>query len=629
MDIRQFLIIVVISMFISLTAQSSDIWTGSSDGDWDNADNWDSGVVPGAGADIVFPDVVNRNINLDGNRDCNMIGFSSLDSYTFYNGALTLGTNVNQAGAGNVLFNCDINLGEDLTFTGDGTGAVEVNGSMNEISGAYRVTLNTTNYIVVLAGANAYSGGTYLITNATIRVAGHNTLGAATCFSASRRSSGTLILDSNSSLPFGEGSWVSEYGTRLTILAADSSSRVVSNVVKIRGDSGNSNWLITDGPGDIEFSEGFYYDMNVGVFNCIVSNPVTTVANMEFNPAKRLLRLHKLGPGALVIQGENESARESTTQMRFYEGTIVFANSNFLSASSFSHYDQTTGTVVFASDSPYVWGASNLWSVYSRPGALIFRSSDTNERAFPGFSTSQLATYDVRFEGEGNIRMFLGLKAYRNTTTISNSNPRVIIEGVADVSYPGCKLKKDGPGVLEIATNCVATWVNNVDGGTLMVNGFITSNLTMNVASGAVLGGSGKTAQTVVLEAGATLSPGDGGAGVLSIANLTLNTGAMYEWKFDNALGNRCDVVENLILPDGQPVVVRLIDLGKGYIKPDREFVLFTYTGADPTDPEWTFDYVGDRWGQCNPLVTVDTVEKQVVLTGISIPEIGTIFSSF
>ncbi len=70
------------------------------------------------------------------------------------------------------------------------------------------------------------------------------------------------------------------------------------------------------------------------------------------------------------------------------------------------------------------------------------------------------------------------------------------------------------------------TGATSVSGGTLLVNGAITSSVT--VASGATLGGSGASKAVTVLSGGILLPGRSGQPGILSTGGVNLNGGANF-----------------------------------------------------------------------------------------------------
>jgi hypothetical protein len=139
------------------------------------------------------------------------------------------------------------------------------------------------------------------------------------------------------------------------------------------------------------------------------------------------------------------------------------------------------------------------------------------------------------------------------------------------------------------------------------------------MAAGVTLGGRGVVHYTCSLPAGVTLSPGDP-VGTLTMSNLTMQANSVYDWDFERGAYDGC-AASNLVL--GSPLRLRLRERG-GYIRTNDAFVLFSYAEANPSNPTWQFEFVGNRWTRTNAVVSVNTNLHEVLLTGIEIRRPGT-----
>ena len=129
-------------------------------------------------------------------------------------------------------------------------------------------------------------------------------------------------------------------------------------------------------------------------------------------------------------------------------------------------------------------------------------------------------------EGTGNV--FLGEYDPGYDFAIGSNNLNTVFSGVIQdggvYGGTGGSLTKIGTGTLTLSGANTYTGATIVEDGRLIVNGSITSAVTVN---GGSLGGSG-TVRTVTINSGGTLSPGNS-PGILNVAgDLTLTMGATY-----------------------------------------------------------------------------------------------------
>ena len=96
-------------------------------------------------------------------------------------------------------------------------------------------------------------------------------------------------------------------------------------------------------------------------------------------------------------------------------------------------------------------------------------------------------------------------------------------------------LNKTGAGQLNLTGTNQHTGGTNVNAGTLLVNGSLSSG-AVSVANLATLGGTGTIGGTVTPASGGTIAPGDSsvnsGVGTLTVAGLTLGSGSISNFEF-------------------------------------------------------------------------------------------------
>ena len=119
----------------------------------------------------------------------------------------------------------------------------------------------------------------------------------------------------------------------------------------------------------------------------------------------------------------------------------------------------------------------------------------------------------------------------------------------ATVDGPGV-LAKTGVGTLIIASNALHTGGTTVSGGVLEVDGTLGSGTkTVTVGSSAWLTGNGVIQDSVTLQSGATLAPGVGGVGALTVGGaLSLAAGSInrFDLDLDNSTNDFVQVTGSL-----------------------------------------------------------------------------------
>ena len=136
-----------------------------------------------------------------------------------------------------------------------------------------------------------------------------------------------------------------------------------------------------------------------------------------------------------------------------------------------------------------------------------------------------------------------------------------------NIGAGSASLTKDGDGVMIIEGTSSYTGTTFVTAGKLLVNGDLTSSSTIDVQTGAVLGGNG-TLGPIVVGPTSTFSPGNS-PDTITVSSLTLSSGAGYlEELFGNTPGNGTTGYDKTIVTAG-PVVLSnanlTVSLGGGY----------------------------------------------------------------
>ena len=143
------------------------------------------------------------------------------------------------------------------------------------------------------------------------------------------------------------------------------------------------------------------------------------------------------------------------------------------------------------------------------------------------------ATSAGSIEGGGRFHIAGGglfIVGSRNDNTLVTGP--IVNEGLNTMGEGGA-LTKVGSGTLTLAGANTYTGDTNVDAGTLVVNGSMTSEII--VKGGAALMGSGSIAGDVTVNSGATLAPGTS-PGTLTLHNLTLAGGSTLNYELGDPL---------------------------------------------------------------------------------------------
>jgi autotransporter-associated beta strand protein len=168
--------------------------------------------------------------------------------------------------------------------------------------------------------------------------------------------------------------------------------------------------------------------------------------------------------------------------------------------------------------------------------------------------------------------------------SISNGGNLLTVGGAGDTTISGAisggagGLTKDGNGTLIVTGENSYSGITSIDGGTLRVNGNHTGTGAFNVASGAILGGTGSIAAAVNVTG--ILAPG---ASIQSLATgaLSMANGSSLEVEIQDTTGAGADLLAitgNLNLSG--IVALDLVKLGSYTWALDDKITLASYTGV-------------------------------------------------
>ncbi|MHA6193129.1 autotransporter-associated beta strand repeat-containing protein [Pseudomonas wadenswilerensis] len=275
--------------------------------------------------------------------------------------------------------------------------------------------------------------------------------------------------------------------------------------------------------------------------------------------------------------------------------TRADGNTNKAWNNTFAVFQGTAGTVTL-DGTQTIAGLQFVSDGYLLTGGDLLTTGSTNVRVDSGST----ATIDSAIKGTGSLikldngtLVLNGNNTYTGGTTISGgsvigntsslqgaivNNAALVFEQDANGSYTGNlsgtgSLTKNGSGQLLLTGTSGLTGATSVNAGSLINNGTLAS-ATVNVASGASLGGSGVYTGTVNLADGATLTAGSATA-PLSVGNLSLSSGTNLDFALGapSASTTIVSVAGNLTL-DGTLNISDAGGFGPGV------YQLFTYGGS-------------------------------------------------
>lgn len=326
--------------------QVSGTWIASSNGNWSDSANWDSGnVANGADNAATFSPGAPVNITVDGNRYIGILAFTGFD--TTLSGTDTLN-----------LFNtsfspAQVNVSNGVTATLStniaGTSGIEKTGpgtlvftGTKSYSGDTVVSVGTLELSGATAGNAQIHGSLTVNSGATVAI----TDGDGTGFGFYNNPVNSITVDggtidaiSGSHIGFGasmsmtlnhggnlSGNWYWNGDSQLSFSSLGDSTNSISGGLMLRSDSGvNHTFTVDDGSAAIDLQ---------------VNADLTEASEFSFLPASAVI---KSGAGTMILNGDNT-----------YRGN-TFINNGELgvgSDGSLRFYPTTNGTSNFVTGSP-------------------------------------------------------------------------------------------------------------------------------------------------------------------------------------------------------------------------------------------------------------------------------------
>ncbi len=532
---------------------ASGTWNGSSaDNVWATGGNWVSSSIPGvadSGVTISNTDTAiftltgasTQPIAIDaGGRNLQNITFNGSGTFTIgtTNGPALLltdggtiqiaagGSRVQTINApllleGNYTFNntqstssIGLNFGGEittaatsgtstltLTTVNSGTNNV-ITGSIDDGTSGGKLAISKTGAGQwILSGSNSYSGGT-TSSAGVLSIGNDNALGTGVltlnngtiqAFGGARSINNNILLSFNETISGTNDLTLS--GTFTNALPS-TRSLTVSNT----GQTKLTGPVLLNASGT---AATFTVSVNAGATVTIsgeVSNGSATAGNLT-----------KSGPGMLVLTASNSYTGPSLVNV----GTLAIGDDNALGAGSLTI--STSGT--FQSANATAHTVANQLGTFATSGTYTFgaTSGGTGDLTFTNTVASSVST--------------TGTSTFQINNTTSFSNP---------FGGGGGSLAKAGSGTMVLKGISTYTGTTTVKAGTLLVSGSLSASSAVtvgdlsNLATTAILGGSGKVGNVTLGAAagntGAMLSPGNGAGtnlgSTLNTGNLTVTAGS-------------------------------------------------------------------------------------------------------
>ncbi len=470
----------------------------------------------------------------------------------------------------------------------------------------------------------------------------------------------------------------------MTLTAGQTSPLTITNtgaagiVFRLAGTTGNSGIVVDAGAGALTFGgSGSAMIINMGgasgtstfINNSV--NPVTFASNANLGRGASTNQVAAFsGSGTWVLDGAiDHTGGGSVSVTKSGTGTLIFNNNNqYGGATTLTEgVLRVTHNLGFGSGGVVTNGgvlellnngAGNDGVINYDSTALTTNSGNTatyfvgNNGANTGNTIQMGGSYNL-----GNATMNVtGANDYRlgittmttgggnaGTAIINPTTANVTIGSIANGTFTRTLqlggtsddnivtgVITNGSGVMTINKIGTSTWTfeeantytgnTTVSGGTLLLNnasgsGLGTGNAVVNATG--TLGGTGGFTGNATINANGALAPGGNGViESLATGNLTFANNAIYNYDYLAGSGDLTEVTGNLLF--GANLTLNLNSLD-GYVHAGN-YVLFTYTGADPTLPNFDINFVNGG-GIASVFVNADTNE---VILALSVPEPAT-----
>jgi autotransporter-associated beta strand protein len=488
-----------VTLLLLLTQSSTFAGSGTwllnpGSADWNTPTNWSSGTVPNSSTDTAtFATSNTTSVGISASTDVAGITFNSgASAFTItvegHQDLFFDGTGItNNSGVTQNFVAANVGgLAGDIFFEGANSTA----GSLTHFTDTASSTMGSINSGTFFDGTSSTAGSaTFVQTGSTVT----NGFGGFVVFEGTSQTAGTATFINQAGGPIAGGGGFTEFDGDGTLAGrATAGSATITNEGGATDDADGQTYfnsfstagsaMITNNGGTGSGANGgtTFFNNNSTAGNATITNNAATVSG--------------------AIGGSTQFFNSSTAS-----GATLIANGGSGGAGG--------GFIVFT-------GSSTGSDVNGAARVEVFGNGylDINTHNAPGVTIGSL-------EGSGNA--FLG----NRNLTVGSLNTSTTFSGVIQDGAPGGggltggSLTKSGTGRLTLSGANTYTGATTVNAGTLLVNGSITSNVTVNNSGTTLGGGVGATAGTitgtVAVNAGANLHPGTS-PGILNTGSVSL-----------------------------------------------------------------------------------------------------------
>ena len=494
------------------------------------------------------------------------LGTLVLSANNTYTGATTITAGTLQLGAGGTAGNVTSDITNNSALVVDRSNNFTYG---NIISGSGTLTKNGTGTLTLTAN-NTMSGNTTVNAGSlTLNNASGNALGGNITVAG-----GTLTLtDSDNQTAAGKAITMSSGS-----IALSASKQTFGSLMMSGGNLTRGGDILT--LSDASSFTGGTVSLTSGSAR-IVTAGTTTLGNVNFTTGSTISANNGLVLGGNVLMTSGTANFTNTANL----GRIDLGSSDRtfdLGAGTALNSDWAivgTGGLVKSGAGTMTLNATNAYSGNTTVTLGTLATSGANQISTSTHLDVQGGTFQLG--GSQTFASARGAGAINlgaNTLTIGSNNESTTLSGV--ISGSGGGLTKQGSGTLTLSnTGNTYSGATNINAGTLVLSGTNTSS-AITIASGATLAGSGTGGAVTV---NGIISPGTS-PGILTVGDLTLNSGGSYTWEIANATG-AAGTGWDQIVASGQLTVASTAG--------SRFTIAITSTGA-PTN--WNYLTTGQTW---------------------------------